>query len=86
MFDDCNTLAELNAARIQYVSKGVNLLDVNNAYNIRRQEILNSRSRYIKLTPITATPREVTLYCGVPVAGRSKEKGVIKFTKEGFLY
>ena len=86
MFSSCNTLAELNAARIKAAGEGADLMTVNNEYNKRRQEILNSRVSFVRLTPIVVKPRETQQYCGVPVFGRSEEKGVIQFTKQGFLY
>ncbi len=86
MFSNCSTLAELNAARIKAANEGKDLMTVNNAYNARRQEILNARSTFVRLTPIVAKPREVKQYCGIPVIGRCEERGCIKFTPKGFLY
>lgn len=86
MFETCNTLAELNAARISATNEGGDLTEINNAYNSRRQEILNSRSKVFHLTPIIIQPDEVTQYCGIPIAGRSSEVGCIKLTPKGFLY
>ena len=86
MFKDCNTLAELNAKRIQATSEGTDLVEINNAYNARRCEILSKRKPFVVLKPISVEPREVSQYCGVPVAGRSKEVGCISLTAKGFLY
>lgn len=86
MFENCNTLAELNAARISMTNSGAELIDVNNAYNKRRQEILSERANFVKLTPIVVKAREVTRYCGIPLAGRTTEKGTIQFSAKGFLY
>ena len=52
MFDDCTSLAELNAARIKAVNSGKDLITVNNAYNKRRQEIMSQRNDFKKLQPI----------------------------------
>lgn len=86
MFEQCKTLAELNAARIKETSNGTSLVEVNNAYNQRRQEILMVKKNYVKLEPIHVKAREVNKYCGVPVAGRSNKAGCIELTKSGFLY
>ncbi len=89
MFDNCTTLAELNASRIQAVQAGGNIVDINNAFNARRKDIINKESNngsYTKLKVIKVTPDETVNYCGVPVAGRSSKIGVIQFTPQGFYY
>lgn len=86
MFENCGTLAELNAARIKASSEGIDLITINNAYNARRQDILTTRKPFVALTPIVVKPREVKDYCGVPVAGRSTVAGCIQLTASGFLY
>lgn len=86
MFENCKTLAELNAERIKATSNGEDLIAVNNDYNKRRQEILNTHKPFVELTPIHVEPREVKKYCGVPVCGRTSVKGCIQLTATGFLY
>lgn len=86
MFEECNTLAELNAARIKASSEGIDLIELNNAYNARRQEILTARKPYVQLKPIVVAPKEVIQYCGVPVVGRTQVAGCIQLTDKGFLY
>lgn len=87
LFETCTTLGELNAARIKAVNDGGDIVEVNNAYNAAKTKMLEStRSFGIKLTPIVVKPREVVQYCGIRVCGRSDEVGVIKLTKNGFLY
>ena len=86
MFDDCKTLAELNAARIKATTGDCDLVAINNEYNKRRQEILTTRKPFVELTPIIVKPREVVQYCGIPVAGRSEQIGTIQLTNVGFLY
>lgn len=86
MFKDCNTLAELNAKRIQATSEGVDLIEVNNAYNTRRCEILSTRKPFVVLKPIIVEPRTVQQYCGIPIVGRATEVGCISLTEKGFLY
>lgn len=85
MFEDCNTLAELNAARIVEVQTHP-AIEVNNAYNARRVEILNARRNFTKITPVFVTIAEPVRYGGIPLGGRSDEVGVIKLTERGFLY
>lgn len=85
MFEDCNTLAELNAART-LAAQNNPIVEVNNAYNARRIEILNARVTYRKVTPVFVTVADPVTYCGVPVAGRCAEANVIRLTQRGFLY
>ena len=86
MFEECTSLAELNAARIQATTGDCDLVSINNAYNKRRQEILTAKKPFMELSPIIVQPREVIKYCGVPVIGRSEQFGVIQLTESGFLY
>lgn len=86
MFKDCKTLAELNATRIKLASEGVDLITVNNAYNVRRQELLSQRKPYTVVTPIVVEPEPVQKFVGIPIAGRNPRPGTITFTERGFLY
>ncbi len=86
MFEECNTLSELNVARTKASLSGENTVQVNNAYNKRRQEILAVRKPYVVLKPIHPIHKDVVKYCGVPVVGRSTNPGCIKLTPKGFLY
>lgn len=83
MFDECTSLAELNAARTRAVQGGADVVAVNNAYNERRKEILASRVNYFKLKEmvIAAEPAQTTM--GLPIRGSSGTPGVIKITMEG---
>lgn len=85
MFEKCSTLAELNAARIQAASTE-NIIEVNNAYNARRAEILQSRSNFTRITPVFVTIEPPVKYCAIPLAGQSQQPGVIKLTPTGFLF
>ena len=86
MFSDCNTLADLNARRIKLSTEGIDLIDINNAYNSRRQEILTSHKPFVKLTPIIVKAEEVVKVVAIPVVGRSQTKGCIEMVENGFLY
>lgn len=85
MFEKCTTLAELNAARIEASGKG-DIVEINNAYNKRRREIINTKTTYVQLKPIEATTETLPVMSCVPIAGRSEEAGCIKLVKDGFLY
>lgn len=85
MFENCNSLAELNAERIK-LSATIPIVELNNAYNVRRQEILNSSTSFKRVTPITVLPGEIVTYAGVPIAGRSTIPGCIQLTEGGFLF
>lgn len=86
MFEECSSLAELNAARMNAVKSGYDLVEVNNAFNDRRTKLMDEGPKGIVLNAIHIRPREVVQYCGVPVCGRSSEPGVIALTPNGFLY
>lgn len=85
MFKDCNTLAELNAARTQAVQTHP-VIEVNNAYNQRRQEILSARRNYTKINPVFVSIPESVQYCGIPIAGRCQQVNTIQLTQKGFAY
>lgn len=85
MFEDCKTLAELNAARIKAVSSN-DIITVNNAYNAARTRILAARNNYTKVNPVFVEIPVPMKFCGIPLAGRSQEPGVIKLTQSGFLF
>lgn len=85
MFETCMTLAELNAERIK-LSASTDLVVLNNAYNARRNEILQKRSNFTRVDFIKCSARPVIKYCGVPVYGPTDEPGVIKLTEKGFLF
>lgn len=84
MFEECNTLAELNAARIKAVSSGADLMEANNAFNKRRSEIVNARKPYKVLTFITNPEPHEDITTFINVIGRVDTPGTIKCTKEGF--
>ena len=85
MFEECTTLAQLNAARVQAI-QSANQVEVNNAYNKRRAEIIATKTVYTQLTPIEAHKVEMPVMSCVPLIGRSKERGCIALTEKGFLY
>lgn len=84
MFKECNTLAELNAARIKAVSSGIDIMEVNNAYNARRFEILNQRKSFTMIQFKPVPNPEPVQYKTLPIAGLSPELGVLMYKEEGF--
>ena len=85
MFEGCTTLSQLNAERVR-LSQTENLVDVNNAYNAKRTEILSARLNFNKLTPVFVTIEEAVKYSGIPVAGRSSKNNTIELTPSGFMF
>lgn len=85
MFEACETLSQLNAERVR-LSQTENIVEVNNAYNARRIEILSARLNFNKLTPVFVTIEEAVKYSGIPIAGRSSEVNTIELTPSGFLF
>lgn len=87
MFETCKNLAELNAERVKLsTQEGCDLISINNAYNLRRKEIIAGHKPYLTLEPVVVTAREVIQMSGIPVVGRSTTPGVIEMTNVGFLY
>ena len=81
MFKDCNSLAELNAERIQLLQKdGADPLEINNAYNARKLQILSASeltNRFTKVKPIILEPDPVQEYCSIPFVGDPLKGGCI---------
>lgn len=86
MFENCTTLQELNAARIQLCSEpGADITAVNNAYNERRISVLNNTKavvKKIKFRPIVF--ERGVKYCALPIAGTSDQLGVLQLRQNGF--
>lgn len=86
MFEHCETLSQLNSERIR-LSQTHSLVEVNNAYNVRRAEILQAKqTEFIKLTPVFVTLPQPVKYMGIPIAGRAQKPNTISLTPKGFLY
>ena len=85
MFENCDTLAALNAERVR-LSATMDLAELNNAYKKHREEIQQQRANYTRVKFYKCVANPVVKYCGVPVCGRSDTPGVIKLTQEGFLF
>lgn len=87
MFSNCKTLAELNAARISLSAEpNADIVSINNAYNKRRTEIMETRKPFVKLTPTVCSPRPVQRLSGIPITGRSSKPATIEITGSGILY
>lgn len=84
MFENCKTLAELNAARIKAVTAGTDITEVNNAYNAKRYSILNQRKPFTLITFKPVPNPKPVRYQTIPIKGNSLELGTILFDGEGF--
>lgn len=85
MFETCTNLSELNAERIRLTTEGVPLVEVNNAYNEKRQKILTSRKPYVELRKLVPKAYTTKQYSGMPIAGKSDKVGSLILTSKGFL-
>lgn len=84
MFSNCNTLKELNIARVQKCSDGVPIVEVNNAYNARKKEIMAGNVHYTKVPYVKLPVNPSADYLATLLyKGPSSDKGVIKITPEG---
>lgn len=87
MFEECKSLADLNAARIQaLMDPSADVMSINEAYNTARQSIMNTSKTYVVLEPRVVQPRAVVKYSAIPVVGTSNKRGSIQLTDKGFLY
>lgn len=86
MFENCNTLAELTAERIRLAATE-DIVAVNNAYNARRIDILQSKSNFtrVEFTKLAEYPPQDKV-CGIPIAGNSPKPATITLTESGFLF
>ena len=87
MFDNCNTLLELNAARTKACTvEGADIIAINNAYNERRQLILQKSAttyRKIEFRPIIV--EKGVPFAALPIIGVSSKPGTIELAERGFL-
>lgn len=85
MFEECTSLAELNAARTKAITQGMSPVEANNAYNERRKQILAQRRNYltIEFKPIVVEAGKP--FCSIPLVGRCQEVNTIELTDNGFL-
>lgn len=85
MFENCNTLVELNIARSKLTVSDESIVEVNNAYNKRRREILAKPKNYKQISLIPLQVSEPQMFVGIPYAGESPKAGYISLTEKGFL-
>ena len=84
MFEKCTTLRELNAARVEEAAKGTNIVEVNNAYNARKKELMNSSVNYTRVETIPVNIETESQYLASLVyKGPSTKPGTIEITPQG---
>lgn len=84
MFSKCNTLSELNAARVKACAEGTPIVEVNNAYNKRKQEILTTGYNYTRYSTVPVQIEKPGSYISTLLyKGKSSKPGVIQITKDG---
>ena len=87
MFESCETLADLKAERAKiWLAENVDIVKLNNEYNLARSRIISERNQFIKLTPIYPSFEPVQQFSGIPIAGRSTDLNCIQLTPQGFYY
>lgn len=85
MFESVTSLQELNLARVNAVQAGVDRIQINSAYNLKKKELLSRQLPY-KQIPITRpsyTEEELVIY--IPYGGKSLKNNTLELTKQGFL-
>lgn len=84
MFEECKTLTELNQARVQKCSEGVPIVEVNNAYNNRKKELLSSNISFKRINTVPVkVPVIEHCFARLVFAGESDIPGLIRITPEG---
>ena len=84
MFEECKTLTELNAARVKKCSEGVPIVEVNNAYNARKKELLSSNINYKTISTIKLQMKtDEACYATLVYAGEALQPGTISITPKG---
>lgn len=87
MFENCKTLAELNAARIKaYNEPDADIMAINNAYNEARITLMantTTKCKRVKFRKLVIEPG--VKYCALPIAGISQTLGQVQLTAEGFM-
>lgn len=83
MFNSCNTLLELNQARMVAIKAGGDVPTINAAYNIRKKEIMQRRVDYKRIEVHRAPTIEVSMHIPLPIVGTPDEKNMIEITPNG---
>lgn len=83
MFEECNSLVELNKARADAVKQHLNNIEVNRNYNRRRREIMSAVKTYKVLVRHDGIPKSPVLYNGCGYAGESSIPNTIIISEEG---
>ena len=85
MFSDCTNITELNKKRIELMSKpGANILEINNSYNVKRQELNNPKVAVSHLTKIVPVSKNFPHVCTIPII-HGDNPNIIKLTSKGFI-
>lgn len=86
MFENCNTLLDLNKARLEAIKKNPdNLMTINSEYQKRRKDVLTSQPTYKSLKPMRPNVVQHPRIMGIPYGGPSDEELTIKYTQKGFV-
>lgn len=86
MFDNCDTLMSLNAARVKACSvPGADIVAVNNAYNEQRTKLLQARQQsYKKVSYRPIVIGDMPKFKALPITGVSQKLGAIILAEDGF--
>lgn len=86
MFENCNSLLELNLRRLELIrSMRYDLKEINASYMQARNNLSIVKKSYKKVTCHRPTLEEVVPYMGIPYVGEPPKELTVVITKEGFL-
>lgn len=86
MFENCNTLLDLNRTRMDLVRANPSALEgINREYQLRREELLNSTPKYVRLQAKRPNVVDKQLIMGITYLGPCDKELTLKYTKKGFI-
>lgn len=86
MFENCNSLLELNQARVKAVKDNPELLEsINREYQAKRTELVQLGPKFKQLKAHRPVVEDKQLIMAIPYLGPCDKELTIKYTKKGFL-
>jgi hypothetical protein len=85
VFENCDTLAELNQERKRLLSTGVQQVEVNSAYNKAKAALIEKAPSYRHIPTYTGVAEEAKMFLALPVLSEKGRKNEIIITPRGVL-
>lgn len=85
MFEQCNSLGELNKERQSLIRSGHSVAEVNSAYNKVRKSLMEAVPTFRKIPTYTAVVSEPPVYVALPIIAGQGLPNEIVLTAAGVL-